>query len=196
MDIKLLIIFIFVILIIIYIIYEFYLSYSEKIYYVNIDLNAKYITYLNPSNMINPSSTYYAIGFWINVNSLNYSSYADIITRYQIGTDNSKYDFLLYLSKYKLLFSQNKQMKSITIMPNFPLRKWTHIIISVNPINYDIYINGKLVLSHISQRSAQFIEKNMEFRFGKFDAKIKDFKRWATTISPNSAWNEYLKKSY
>jgi hypothetical protein len=44
--------------------------------------------------------------------------------------------------------SGNTNIENLTI-PNFPIQSWTNLIVSVNTKTLDIYINGKLVRSHV-----------------------------------------------
>lgn len=94
--------------------------------------------------MTNPTSTKYAYGLWIYVNS------------WQMGTPKTLYsrdnNIKLYLDANSPtlkcdIYMSNDTYKTIEITDNFPVQKWVHIIVSVDNQYADCYLDGKLVKS-------------------------------------------------
>lgn len=210
MEYILVIILIFVIILILYILYEFYGSVytiSTNIIYDLIDLNIHPIETISPLSLTNPSSSRYSIGAWIYINSWNINDYKILITKTPFITSkstfnqiNSNMDFCIYLDKtqpnliYQLTSIQSGiPIKPITIMKGFPLQKWTHIIVSIDTQIMDVYINGKLVISHKLESLPQNTNSGIIFGNGiPIDIKINNFERWATSMDPQTAWNTFL----
>ena len=90
--------------------------------------------------------------------------------------------------------------EEIIVTDNFPLQKWTNVIVSVDNKFMDVYLDGKLVKSQRFFKPESSVMPNTPndsdpIMFGNFDAYIKDFKRWTEPMDPQTAWNEYIKGS-
>ena len=169
----------------------------------------------------NPTSTRYAYGLWININT-----WSKECTHIIFSVSNS---LVLYLSPNTpalycdVVMSDNK-VQTVTITDNFPLQKWTHIIVSMDNQFMDIYMNGKLLISQrlykpagatASDISAQPAApgKGAEVTVGgslakwtvgnkypinntakgeSFDAFITKFIRWTEPMDPQTAWTTYM----
>ena len=92
----------------------------------------------------NPTSSRYAYGLWIYVNSWDNNENKTIYIR----DENIK----LYLDtdsptlKCDITMTDD-EVQSFEITDNFPLQKWVYIIISVDNQYIDCYLDGKLVRS-------------------------------------------------
>jgi hypothetical protein len=144
----------------------------------------------------NPGSAHYAYGIWIYVN--NWTSETKVI---YARNDNIE----LYLDggspilKCKIMLNNNSD-KTLEITDNFPLQKWTHIVVSVDGQYVDGYLDGKLLKSGRmidstgtngpKQPSSTSIA--MQLGGNNFDAIAARFQHWAEPINPQTVWNEYL----
>ena len=148
----------------------------------------------NVTKIDSPNNTRYSYGVWLYVNTWDPNVDKTIFKR-----DNSVH---LYLDKSAPLLKCSMKMsddseEEMIITDNYPLQKWTNLIVSVDNQFCDVYLDGKLV------RSQRFFNPDGSIMpklpgetdpivFGTFDAYIKDFKRWTEPMDPQTAWNEYL----
>ena len=190
--------------IIILLVYFLYINYwKQNVLFEKINLNNSVpnITYASLSN---PGSTRYSYGLWVYVNSWN-TSQKNIISR---GND-----FSLYLDQTspilwcKIGVKPDASSANIIITNNFPIQKWTHVIVSVDNNIIDFYIDGKLLLS--KQINGIPVVSTADISFGGSsistasattapanssapDIFLAKVYRWVYPMDPQSAWNEYL----
>lgn len=107
----------------------------------------------------NNSSNSYSM--WLYVSQWDVDQKKHIMTRFSESFHDKQkkcYSPTVYLEKnnntlqivyqYDLVGDQNPKLDSITIS-DFPIQSWTNLIISTNTKTVDVYVNGKLVRSHI-----------------------------------------------
>jgi hypothetical protein len=190
--------------IIILLVYFLYINYwKQNVLFEKINLNNSVpnITYASLSN---PGSTRYSYGLWVYVNSWN-TSQKNIISR---GND-----FSLYLDQTspilwcKMGVKPDSSSANIIVTNNFPIQKWTHVIVSVDNNIIDFYIDGKLLLS--KQINGIPVVSTADISFGGSsnstgstttapanstspDIFLAKVYRWVYPMDPQSAWNEYL----
>ena len=177
-----------------------------------------------PTITINsPTSTRYAYGLWVNIHS-----WSKECTNIIFSVSNS---LVLYLSNNTpvlycdVLMSDNTTVQTVTITDNFPLQKWTHIIVSMDNQFMDIYMNGKLLISQRLYKPASNNDvavqpaapgKDAKVTVGcpldstwgtrkvpskntktgtSFDAFITKFIRWTEPMDPQTAWSTYMSGS-
>lgn len=159
----------------------------------------------------NPTSSRYAYGLWIYVNSWDNNENKTIYKR----DENIK----LYLDtdsptlKCDITMTDD-EVQSFEITDNFPLQKWVYIIISVDNQYIDCYLDGKLVRSgraytqETTNTNGEEIETTKAFpktpsvtgNAGKielggenrWDAYVTKFKHWSGPVNPETAHSEYL----
>jgi hypothetical protein len=163
-----------------------------------------------------PTSTRYAYGIWVYINSWDINANKTIFSR--------KDNLILYLDKssptLKLdMFMSNSTSatpvkETLTITDNFPIQKWCYVIVSVDNQFADVYIDGKLVKSkrfYTVTGSGSASTGNMPKTpgditvpvflgnsdvtiqpFTSFDAYVAMFKRWTGPIDPQTAWSTYM----
>jgi len=203
-----------VIVILIYILYSYFSNLSNT---------------LNPSASLNtpvpavtsinsPSSTRYAYGTWIFINSWDPSVPHTIFFRDR--------NLNVYLDKTPALKVQvfmgpsagGKWSDPITVTNSFPLQKWAHVIVSMDNEFADIYLDGKLLTSHKfidannnrpSTPSKDASSAGTPVYIGNpppvtsapaqnpagqtYDAYVTKFKRWDQgPVDPQTAWNTYM----
>jgi hypothetical protein len=180
-----------IVLILLYFLYTNYISKSNVLNpLVNLNLTKTTIPY---DNLTKKDSTRYSYELWVYVNSWSSLNNKTLLSRGD--------DFNLYLDKnsptLKCKFApQNTgttQPPEIVITNNFPIQKWTCIIVSVDNQIIDLYLDGKLVLSkkleYMPTVSIQDISLGDNIRQDIFLAKVV---RNPNPMDPQSAWNSYL----
>lgn len=155
--------------------------------------------------MTNPTSTKYAYGMWIYVNSWQMGAPKTLYSR-----DNN---IKLYLDANSPtlkcdIYMSNDTYKTFEVTDNFAIQKWVHILISADNQYVDCYLDGKLVKSGraYSEESGTGIQTPKQPPTGgksgtpiklggvtRFDAYVSRFKHWSSAINPETAWATYMK---
>jgi hypothetical protein len=152
-----------------------------------------------------PTSTRYAYGIWVYVNSWDPTISKVIFHR----TNNVK----LYMDKLSPTLKCDITMgasdvETVTITDNFPLQKWTHVIVNADNQYFDFYLDGKLVKSirayekntassndEMVGSSPKQPTKDAKMILGNgdaFDAHVTRFYHWNQPIDPHTAWKTYM----
>jgi hypothetical protein len=138
-----------------------------------------------------PSTSRYALGIWVYVNSWTMNNSNKMI--YELPGIVS-----LYLDTTKpVLRASFSTGDIIEITQNFAIQKWSYVTISVDNTYVDLYIDGKLIKSiKLSATQSNSTDHNV-YIGGKSasmnDINIATFKRWINPLSPQEVWNEYMK---
>ena len=89
----------------------------------------------------------------------------------------------------------NKQTPLISV-PDFPFQRWAQLVINVDGMSVDLYIDGKFVQSATHSETINLTSSNPVSYGNKFIiAKVARFKRPAENINPQGVWNEFMKGS-
>jgi len=142
-----------------------------------------------------PTSTRYAYGIWVYVNEWDSN-----ITKVIFERENN---VKLYLDKMSPTLKCDITMsasdpETVNITDNFPLQKWTHIIVNADNQYFDFYLDGKLVKSiraHADNSIPKQPLKNTQMTLGDgsaFDAHVTRFYHWNKPIDPHTAWKTYM----
>lgn len=197
-----------VVLVLLYFLYVNYISKTTVLNpLVNLNSSVNDIKYVD---LVKRDSTRYSYGVWIYVNSWSSQNLKPIISR-GISTKQTELsgdlDFTLYLDNsspsLKCMINSdpttttsitNRSIQpSIEITNNFPIQKWTYVIVSVDNSIIDFYLDGKLVLSrkldYVPTRSSKDVSIGGTIRQDIFLANIV---RNPYPIDPQTAWNTYL----
>jgi hypothetical protein len=88
--------------------------------------------------------------------------------------------------------------QDIILTNNFPIQKWTYVIISVDNKIVDFYLDGKLVLSKQLPSLPDSINKDIKLGSGPGNTSAPDITITALNcynepIDPTTAWTNYLK---
>jgi len=188
------IILIVVILILIYLLYAFFSDSSIKIV-TEANLNESQ----NPIEIDKPTNTRYSFGCWLFVNSWNTGVRKTIYKReYTPVSGSITKNIELYLDEtsptMKLLVETNNGNEDVVITTNFPIQKWSCIIVSVDNDIIDIYIDGKLLKSHkVNDIKRNLPDKSSKLQLGGpgIDMYVRELKRWTQPIDPTEAWDYY-----
>jgi Concanavalin A-like lectin/glucanases superfamily len=130
-----------VIVILIYVLYSYFTNVSTTLQaQASLNLQVSPISSLN-----NATGSRYAYGIWIYINTWNSTVAHNIFSRQS--------NLRLYLDQYAPILKLDINMstgpaQTMVITDNFPLQKWTNIIVSVDNQYVDAYVDGKLIQSH------------------------------------------------
>ena len=188
-----------VVIILFYILFK-YFSTSSKTMVAQTSLKGT-----NPAITITdkPGSARYAYGLWLYVNQ--WSTGKKVIFKRTIKNAVAPVaakDFelslepdkpILKLSIPQDLITGTTCTPDITITSNFPIQKWTYIVVNVDGNFVDLYLDGKLVKSIklLCTPTSPAESDNIELGTG-FDALVADFKRWSTPLTPQDVWTNYM----
>jgi len=144
---------------------------------------------IDVNNLQSRNSTRYAFGIWVYVNSWNNTNQKNILSR---GGD---FDLFLDTTSPKLNLKFNLQDKPSTILltNNFPIQKWTYVILSVDNQIVDFYMDGKLVLSKQLPSMPVTSNNNITLGSGKPDITVTALNRYTEPMDPATAWAKYLR---
>jgi len=85
----------------------------------------------------------------------------------------------------------------VTITNNFPIQKWVYVVVAVDTIYADCYIDGKLVISKpLDPQVTVAPSSSPKITFAqptnsKPDIWLTKLTRWNKPLDPQSVWNEY-----
>ena len=174
------------------------------------------------SNLIkNPSSILYSFGAWVYVNNFTNS----IIYSYTMGgfsgvNDNTKVQFALALGGTQSTTTsiksgiynsptlsaivsgtsgQSNSLNTVTITNNFPIQKWVHVLVAVDTLYVDCYLDGKLVISSpVKNQITKSPNTPPAITFAQptgwtahGDMYVTKLTRWDHPLDPQSVYNEY-----
>jgi hypothetical protein len=78
-------------------------------------------------------------------------------------------------------------------LPNFPFQKWCHLVINVDGLSVDLYVDGKFVKNAkhsagINTNTTDPITYGNKYTVGY----VTRFRRMVTSINPQGVWNNYM----
>lgn len=198
-------------LILIYILYSYFSSTSSTLV-----PSASLKTVSPPITPINnPTYVSYAYGVWVYINTWDPNANKVIFNREKnIRVYLDKNSPTLYCAlTMKSALPDGTMEKTIMVTDNFPIQKWTYVIVSVDNQFMDVYVDGKLIKSQrffvppTSSTSPGIMPAtppdnpepvylgNSDTKlvtFTAFDAYLALFTRWTTAMDPQTAWNTYM----
>jgi len=139
-----------------------------------------------------PTSTRYAYGIWIYVGEWNSSAIKTIYSHGDDGQGNMNGGELYLEQLTPTLKYKDTNGNEVSITDNFPIQKWTHILVSVDNNIGDFYLDGKLVRS--ADMGAVATPSASSVILGAIsNTHIAKFTRWTTPINPQAAYDVYMK---
>ena len=141
------------------------------------------------------SSTRYALGIWVYVNSWDTNKKKTI---YSMPGKVALYlDSMRPVMNVKFYMKGNAKPTKIVITENFPLQKWVYVTVSVDNSFADLYIDGKMVKS-AKLDGIQCDATEAKIYLGGKPASMNDivvakFLKWGNPLSLSEVWNEYIK---
>jgi len=180
-----------VVAILIYVLYLYFSDDSQQVTdYHNLTDSAMVI---QEKDLKQHSSTRYAYGIWVYVNSWSTSSEKIIFKRgsTETSTDSLKVSLGQQTPSLTVTLNTNTGDHNMLVTNNFPIQKWVYIVVSVDGNLVDTYLDGKLVKSQQFQGIPEVPSGNLESN--KFNAYVARFKRWTHPINPQTVYDEYMK---
>ena len=163
---------------------------------------------IGKEHILNPANTTSSYSIWVYLNTkissssignifqLNKSSggYKDYAAN---GNANATYGVVgLYINgSNSLIFTDSSNV--FTVMKNFPYQKWTNVSINIHQmLQYEIYINGKLVNTFKTNSDTNKPDDNSSIYLGgdtnKPDIIVTKLVRVPKTLDSLTIWNNYL----
>lgn len=174
-----------VVVILLWYLYTYYLSAGAlSSGQVNLGLGP---TSIPADKLTNPGSSNFSYGVWVYVNTWNNAGEKKIISR---GNFNVKLN-----SNSPTLKCQLPTTDVVTITNAFPIQKWVYIVISVDGMTMDAYLDGKLVISKQLTNPITGDTVNPLTLGGSTpspDIYVTKINWWPTSMNPQLAWNNYL----
>lgn len=167
-----------------------------KLIATKIDLSqANNTTSIN--SLSNPTSSRYNLSLWIYADSLKQQGETEIM-KIAKGSGETMLSVTLNQSthmKYKI--STPNGIVTNIITENFPLQKWTCVVISVDNNVVDLYLDGKLFRSQQLKTQPSAITEDCVISYGNCanycKVYVAMFERQPYPMDPTTAWNNYLK---
>jgi hypothetical protein len=97
------------------------------------------------------------------------------------------------LSSGVLELGKSSPITLLASIPNFPFQKWAQLVIHVDGLSVDLYLDGKFVQNvksdkPIATNTKDPITYGNQYTIGS----ITRFRRPATNINPQGVWNSYM----
>jgi len=199
-----------VLLVALYYLYKFLLGGSNGVNIMRIASMPQTPAYDIKSDT-NPGSYRYSYAIWVHVknlgNNTDISKYgnnnpegknnpANNIMYLKDKDGSSTYTFFsldLYgdTSMY-VRYNQTADLpQPYLVTPNFPLQKWTLIIVSFDNKVMDLYLDGKLVKSKTMDILPSPQTTSATMNFGTGDIDIYNYVRYSYPMDPQTAWSIY-----
>jgi hypothetical protein len=191
---PIIIILIIAVIFLLYLLYAYFASASTKL-----SSEKSLLTSNTPITIsASPASTRYALGIWIYVNSWNGANSNKIIYSFPGKIQ-------LYLDKnmptLKVSISMNPGDPDIIVTENFPIQKWTYVLISVDNTFVDCYLDGKLLKSSKmtglqnspTEEAPKIYLGGLPNSYQGNDITVSNFIRWTTPLIPSDVWTIYMK---
>jgi hypothetical protein len=188
-----------VIIILFYVLFTYFTSTSSTL----VSSTANLMTQQpNITSINSPTSSRYAYGVWIYINTWNNNAKKQIFAR---SNNISLYLDTTTTTLYCDIKMADNSNTTLLISSNFPIQKWCQVIVSIDNQFADCYIDGKLVLSRKLDKlpynppdSSTPIVLGSTGSGGSYvplDISIMSFQRWTEPVDPQTAWASYMSKS-
>lgn len=182
------------VILLLYYLYTTYMVTSSKLSsYLDLKTSNTAIQY---STLASRDSKRYAYGVWIYVNSWNSTNEKTIISR---GTSTPDFKLVIGKTIPTLTCTIGKDTSTETddtafiITDNFPLQKWTCVVVSIDSQIVDYYLDGKIVKSRKLPYVPKVSKSNIEIGDKTYpDIFLASLNRWPIPMDPQTAWNNYL----
>ena len=173
-----------IVAVLIYVLYLYFSDDSTKLFeYEDLSKSGKIIG----SGDLHTSGNY-AYGFWIYIN--NYSGGKTLLQR----GPNANPSLKVYLPGSTPTLKvdiETTTTETINVTNNFPIQKWVHVVVSKDVQVVDVYIDGKLVKSHMLEASS--IGHEGDLTSDAFEAFMARLKTWKHGLNPQTVYDEYMK---
>lgn len=177
-----------IVAVLIYVLYLYFSDDSTKLFEYQ-DLNKSAIN-LTEDN-VNQKGFDYAYGFWIYVDNYNGTQTLTLLERGPNASPILKVHLPSSTSTLKVDIKTNSDTETINVTNNFPIQKWVHVVVSKQGKIVDVYIDGKLVKSHMLANTG--VETTGALTSGQIQAFMARLKVWKHALNPQTVYDEYMK---
>jgi len=162
----------------------------------------------------NPGSFRYSYAIWVHVNNLdrnidttnygvankNAANNIMYLTDQTMNSTPTPFTFFsldlygdtsLYVRYNNGTTAVNSLSNPYLVTPNFPLQKWTLLIVSFDNKVMDLYLDGKLVKSTTLTTLPAPQTTKATMRFGTGDIDVFNYVRYSYPMDPQTAWSIY-----
>ena len=182
-----------VVVVLLWFLYTYYLS-AGALSSGQVNLNSGSTT-IEKDKLTNPGSSNFSYGLWVYVNTWSNTAEKMIMSR---GTAANGFNIKLGQTTPILTCQLPTSLTTpdnFTITNTFPIQKWVYVIISVDGMTMDAYLDGKLV---ISKQLTNLItgDTTSPLVLGGStpspDIYLTKINWWPTSMNPQLAWNNYM----
>lgn len=175
-----------IVAVLIYVLYLYFSDDSTKLFEYQ-DLNKSAINV--PAENVNQEGIKYAYGFWIYVN--NYNGQQTLLQRGDVASPILKVYLPGSTPTLKVNIKTTSATETIDVTNNFPIQKWVHVVVSKEDQIVDVYIDGKLVKSHMLANTGVATEGALTSE--QIQAFMARLKVWKHGLNPQTVYDEYMK---
>jgi hypothetical protein len=164
---------------------------ASQLYYL------KTPTTISSDTLTNPRSARFSYTAWVFVNTWNIPTNTNgginVLYKVDGGSSSPQNIVSLNLAKDKPELKTKVYNNDITITNNFPIQKWVYVVISVDSLTVDCYLDGKLVASR-KLNNVVTIPSTYAITIGPtpLDTYITGFKYYDTPLNPQQVWSYYM----
>lgn len=181
-----------IVVVLIYILYGYVMKQSNLTDMVN--LNTASGTTIAVDKLKSADSITYYLSSWIYVNS--WSNITNKMLIYRGAAPSPSVGIELGTTSPTLnvkLKTTDGSGQNVVVTNNFPIQKWTHVIVSVSNGNVvDCYLDGKLVLSkQLSNNVVSDGTSHIILGSNAMDIYLTKVNRLPVAMDPQTAWNMY-----
>ena len=182
----------------IYILYRYFMTRSTSLA-TQANLNNSSIPTIAITD--NPKTVRYAVGCWMYINSWsNTASNKPIISRAgQFSIYLDKTTPTLYVDISQSCTSGATATPPIAITTDFPMQKWTNVVVNADSKFIDLYLDGKMIksikLACDQATPPEGGSTGVPIVLGGVagtDVIVSTLKRWSAPMSPQEVWSNYL----
>lgn len=155
------------------------------------------LTTVDSNKLKNPNSYTYSYQCWLYISSPPNQEKQLYSRKSADGKDNSVFEVTLVGQDLILKAGSGSSapVKVMTITSDFPIQKWTHLVINVyNLKTFEAYINGKLAKTVQSQNVPKPVSNRTNLNIGGSGpiGYVTKFTRTETTLDAKTVWEAYL----
>jgi 23S rRNA pseudoU1915 N3-methylase RlmH len=181
-----------------YILYRYFVTRSTSLA-TQANLNNTSIPTITVTD--SPKTMRYAVGYWMYINSWsNTGANKPIVSRAnQFSVYLDKTTPTLYVDISQNCTGGTVVTPPIAITTDFPMQKWTHVVVNADSKFVDLYLDGKMIKS-IKLACDQATppdggSSGVPIVLGGVagtDVMVSTLKRWSAPMSPQDVWSDYL----
>ena len=184
------------IIVVLYLIYYFFFS-NKNLSDMNPGNKEVKISASKLATNANSNNFTYSIWFYVSDWQYRLTEAKDLLVRSQDGSSNPHISMAPYENNLNINISSiqpgGKGGDNDCTIRNFPLQRWTHVLVSLNNRTLDVYLDGKLVRTCILSGVAKPIGESdvLITPNGGFSGWTSRFRTWSKPLNPQEVFNVY-----